>query len=224
MTEPEPTLAYDGNTGRVPAERSLASLKNSLVLLVAFAVFGVNLSCKSAVLKRERTWFFEGVNARWRYYADTLPMVAAQRLEQGKPTLRRDAKVHTTLGVFCYYDAGYEYADQAEMDAGVPARTHRQARTEEGRRRHRAYRSGRKASSRIWWAVYAAAMRADSSKPWTSDLADSLRAAGARLDSRLNPAIGAKSRRLKQASAAFKGALWRSYLKSRDSSFTKPAR
>jgi hypothetical protein len=197
-------------------------LKSSLVLLAAFAMFGVNMSCKSAVLKRERTWFFEGVNARWRYYADTLPMVAAIRLEQGNPTLRRDAKVHATLAVFSYYDAGYEYADQAEIAAGVLARTHRQARTEEGRRRlHRAYRSGRKASSRIWWAVYAAAMRADSSKPWTTDLADSLKAAGARLDSRMNPANEAKNRKSKRASKALRAALWRTYLQSRDSSVTK---
>ena len=224
MTDPNPTLTDDANAGGVHARWARVSPKCSFVQLAAFALFGVSLSCKSAVLKRERTWFFEGVNARWRYYADTLPMVAAGRLEQGKPTLRRNAKVHTMLGIFCYYDAGYEHVDQIEIDAGVPARTHQQARTEEGRRRlHRAYRSGRKASSKLWWRVYAAAMGADLSKPWTSDLADSLKVAGAGLDSRMNPADEPKNRRLKQASDAFKAALWRTYLQSRDSAVTNSA-
>ena len=161
------------------------------------------------------------MKARWRYYADTLPVLAAQRLERGKAGISRNAAVHKTLGILCYYDPGSEYLDRTELDGSVVARTYRAAKTDDERRRlHQAYRSGRKLSSRLWWGAYEDVMRDDSSRVWTRDLADSLWHAGAGLDSRMNPRGDTTDVRVRRALNAFKTELWREYLKSR----TGPAR
>ena len=190
-------------------------------LLAALALFGVNLSCTNTAINREQPWFFEGVEARWRYYADTLPVVAAQRLGRGKAGIDRNVSVRKTLGTLCYYDPGSEYLDRTELDDSVVVRTYRAAKTDDERRRlHQAYRSGRKLSSRLWWDAYEDVMRDDSSRVWTRDLADSLWHTGTALDSRLHPRGDTADVRVRRALNAFKTELWREYLKSR----TGPAR
>ena len=208
-------MTEGGDAEYAPA-RGACGRPERRLLLVALALFGVNLSCNSAAVRREQPWFLEGVNARWRYYADTLPMVAAQRLEEGDPSVSRNAAVHTMLGILCFYDLGSEYLDKTELDDSVVVRAYRAARTDEARRRlHRAYRSGRKLSSRLWWRVYDAVLQDDSSSLWTRAHAESLWKAGNGLDTRMNPPGDTTDPRVKRLIDAFKAELWKEYLKER---------
>ena len=220
---PTPILTDCGNARVAHIGRVRGSLRRLVVLLATCVPAIVGLSCKNAVIKHEREWYFEGLNARWRFYADTLPMAVEHQLAHGSPSVRRNAAIYKTFGALCFYDPGSE--DQAEMHAGVFARTERQTQDEDARRRlHSAYRTGRKVASRVWWQLYTSAMDDDTTKPWTFDLSDSMKALSADLDFRMHPGKAIDDWRVKRKCDALQAELWRKYLQIRDSSDTKPKR